>query len=84
LAACTRADVASNTTSGRSSSESSQSTPPASAVTQQARARASPTLSGSIPAIQQGLTTGDRNSLTIRSVPMLPEPTIAARIMARR
>ena len=37
-----------------------------------------PSLDGSTPIIQRGSITSDRSSLYIRSVPMLPGPTIAA------
>src|SRR5581483_6149016 len=42
-----------------------------------ARALASPSLAGSIPTIAFGSRTGDRSSLYNRSVPMLPDPTMA-------
>jgi hypothetical protein len=39
----------------------------------------SPALSGSTPTIHTGSIRGERPSLMNRSVPMLPDPTIAAR-----
>jgi hypothetical protein len=73
--------VASNTTSTSSnaSSSSSPSTPPAVTATSRADARARPSLAGSIPAIAAMSSTVERRSFVIRSVPMLPEPMIAAR-----
>src|SRR5689334_23173938 len=64
--------------SGSSSCFSSQSTPSALATSPSATARDSPGLSGSTPIIQRGSITSDRSSLYIRSVPMLPGPTMAA------
>src|ERR1700678_2388719 len=74
---CTEAEVASNTRSGLALSRS-QSTPRAEAVRPRSAARLRPGLSGSTPIIQRGSMTSERSSLYIRSVPMLPEPTIAA------
>ncbi len=69
--------MASKTRSGRSLA-SSQSTPSAVAVRPWSAARFSPGLSGSMPIIQRGSITSERSSLYMRSVPMLPDPTIAA------
>src|SRR6204780_1541832 len=75
---CTWADVASNTTSGSSGWVSSQSTPSWDASRPFDRASASPSLAGSTPIIQRNSSASERRSLNIRSVPMLPDPTIAA------
>src|SRR5688572_18392251 len=80
----TAAEVASNTTSGNGSWASSQSTPPALAARPLPAARRSPGLSGSMPTIQRGSISGERNSLCSRSVPMLPDPTMAAVRLATR
>src|ERR1035438_7848473 len=72
-----RADVASNTRSGRSSRSSSQSTPPAEASTPRCLARSRPADAGSTPTMYRTSTCSLRCSLATRSVPMLPGPTIA-------
>lgn len=77
-AACTLAEVASNTTSGSSGRARSHSSPSADASRPSRRARSSPSLAGSMPTMYTGSTCSDRNSLYIRSVPMFPDPTIAA------
>ncbi|MFI7229503.1 hypothetical protein ACIBO5_40335 [Nonomuraea angiospora] len=72
------AEVASKTRSGRVSWASSQSTPPAEASTPSERARARPSEPGSTPTMEWTSTASLRSSLTSRSVPMLPGPTMAA------
>src|SRR5690348_18323962 len=64
--------------SGSSSCLSSQSTPSAVASRPSLRARSRPGLVGSTPTIQRGSMWSLRSSLYIRSVPMLPGPTMAA------
>src|SRR3954454_11241904 len=64
--------------SGSWSCFSSQSTPSWLASRPSSRARPRPGLSGSTPIIQRGSMRSLRRSLYIRSVPMLPGPTIAA------
>ena len=79
LASCALAEVASKTMSGSSSWASSQSTPSWLASRPTDRARRRPSLLGSTPIMQRGsMTSLRRSSLNIRSVPMLPGPTIAA------
>jgi hypothetical protein len=78
FARCARADVASNTRSGSSSRASSQSTPSAEASTPRCRARSRPGDPGSTPTMYRTSTCSLRCSLASRSVPMLPEPAIAA------
>jgi hypothetical protein len=78
-AACAEALVASKTISGSWSRASSQSTPPALAATPSVAARASPSEAGSTPTTYRRSTAdSSRSSFIIRSVPMLPDPTIAA------
>jgi hypothetical protein len=79
FAACARALVASKTRSGSGSCASSQSTPSALAASPSRRALASPSEVGSTPTMYRGTTDSlCRSNLNIRSVPMLPGPTIAA------
>src|SRR3954451_7205201 len=79
----TYADVASKTRSGFSDCDSSQSTPSALASRPASRARCSPSEAGSTPIIQRGSIDVLRSSFASRSVPMLPEPTMAAVTMWR-
>src|SRR5215469_12310544 len=77
--ACAFALVASNTMSGTGSRASSQSTPPALAASPCCRALARPSEPGSMPTMYRGSTSPpERSSFIIRSVPMFPDPTIAA------
>src|ERR1700677_3967742 len=76
-AACTYALVASNTRSGFSGCASNQSTPSWEVSRPNFRARANPSLSGSIPTIHRGSSQSERNNLYNRSVLILPDPTIA-------
>ena len=69
--------MASNNRSGFSSRPSSQSAPSALVSRPSLRARARPSLSGSMPTIQRGSNHSERNSLYSRSVLMLPDPTMA-------
>src|SRR4051794_3216559 len=78
LSRWTYAYVASKTRSGFSDCDSSQSTPSALASRPASRARCSPSDAGSTPIIQRGSIELLRNSFASRSVPMLPEPTMAA------
>src|SRR4051794_12138176 len=78
LSRWTYADVASKTRSSCSDCESSQSTPSALASRPASRARCSPSDAGSTPIIQRGSIDVLRSSFASRSVPMLPEPTMAA------
>jgi hypothetical protein len=79
LAWCALADVASKTMSGSSSCASSQSTPSALASRPIRAARRSPSDVGSTPTMNRGSTMSLRRfSLYIRSVPMFPDPTMAA------
>src|SRR3954469_16142464 len=79
LAWCARAEVASKTMSGSSSWASSQSTPSELASRPRRAARRSPSEAGSTPIMKRGsMMSLRRRSLNIRSVPMLPEPTMAA------
>src|SRR5262245_9985926 len=73
------AEVASNTIRPESGSASSPSMPSVVVASPAARALASPSESGSMPATMVSSSTSLRSSFTIRSVPMLPEPRIAAR-----
>src|ERR1700735_4748145 len=73
----TEALVASKTMSGFSDCASSQSTPSWVVSSPSLRARAKPSLSGSMPTIQRGSSHSERSSLYSRSVLMLPDPTIA-------
>src|SRR3954469_20186697 len=76
---CARAEVASKTMSGRSAWASSQSTPSELASRPSRAARRSPSEAGSTPIMKRGsMMSLRRLSLNIRSVPMLPEPTMAA------
>src|SRR6516165_2801324 len=64
--------------SGGSGRDNSQSTPSGDASKPAWRARARPFESGSTPTMYLGCTRLERSSLYMRSVPMLPEPTMAA------
>src|SRR5690242_11621593 len=63
--------------SGNSSRASNQSTPSCLVSNPNDRARAKPSLAGSIPIIQRGSNHSERNNLYNRSVLMFPDPTIA-------
>src|SRR5260370_19516488 len=63
--------------SGLSDCASSQSTPSWVVSRPSLRARAKPSLSGSIPTIQRGSSHSERRSLYSRSVLILPDPTMA-------
>src|SRR3984885_7045152 len=63
--------------SGFSDCASSQSTPSWVVSSPSLRARARPSLSGSMPTIQRGSSHSERSSLYSRSVLMLPDPTMA-------
>src|ERR1039457_5874917 len=79
LAAWARALVASNTISRSGSWRSSQSTPSWLAARPIRASRCSPSDAGSTPTMYRGSTAPPRrSSLNIRSVPMLPGPTMAA------
>src|SRR6476661_8359820 len=68
--------------SGFSSSASSQSTPSWLVSRPSLRARARPSLSGSMPIIQRGSSHSERNNLYSRSVLMFPDPTIATEALS--
>ena len=70
--------MASKIRSGSSSCLSSQSTPSWVETRPLSAASLSPSDDGSTPIIQRGSITSERSSLYMRSVPMLPGPTIAA------
>src|SRR5215207_6876864 len=74
LAACTRALVASKARSISPPWTSTQSIPEAVASTPSSRARARPSEAGSMPTRARSSSEGERSSLAIRSVPMLPDP----------
>ena len=79
FASCALAEVHSKTMSGSSSWASSQSTPSWLASSPSDLARRSPSDAGSTPIMKRGSSTSLRRiSLNIRSVPMLPGPTMAA------
>lgn len=79
LASCALAEVHSNTMLGSWSRASSQSTPSGLASGPIAAARRRPSLVGSTPIMYRGpMAWLRRISLNMRSVPMLPGPTIAA------
>ena len=79
LASCALAEVHSKTMSGSWSWASNQSTPSGLASRPIAAARRRPSLVGSTPIMYRGSMAWLRRiSLNMRSVPMLPGPTIAA------